>query len=114
MSNKYGIPADIEAEIRKRDKVCVYCGKEMISPKSVGSRMDWATIDHLDYEPPFEYRPEQTKEDFAISCWRCNCILRGNKKLSVWLAEEFNKKDGDINAKTIAPVIKKYLRKHKL
>lgn len=113
MANNYGIPSDIEKEIRKRDTNCVYCGKEMISPKSGGSRMDWATIEHLDHKPPFEYRPGQTKEDFPISCWRCNCILRKDKKLSVWLAEEYNKKDGKISPKTIAPVVKNYLRLYK-
>lgn len=112
MSNKYGIPRDIELEIRNRDKVCVYCKKEMISPKSNGSRMNWATIEHLDNEPPFKYRRGQTKEDFAISCWRCNCVLRGDKKLTVWLAEEYKKQNGEITTDTIAPVIKKYLKKY--
>jgi|SRR3989344_3302223 len=113
MANNYGIPADIEAAIRKRDKVCVYCKKEMVIPKSSGSRMNWATIEHFDNEPPFKYRHGQTEEDFAICCWRCNCILRRDKKLSVWLEEECNKQDGKISVKTIAPVIKKYLRLHK-
>ncbi len=113
MSNQFGIPRDIEVEIRIRDENCVYCDKKMISPKSGGSRMDWATIEHLDNERPFKYRPGQTKDDFAISCWWCNCILRRDKKLSVWLEEECNKQDGKISVKTIAPVIKKYLRLHK-
>lgn len=85
----------------------------MISPKSAGPRTDWATIDHLDHKPPFNYRPGQTKDDFAIACWRCNCILRRDKKLSVWLAEEYNKQNGVISVETIAPVIKEYLKKNK-
>lgn len=110
MANSYGIPAYIEAEIRKRNKRCVYCHKPMIYPWLSSNRKDSATIDHLDHKPPFRYRPGQTKEDFAICCGSCNSS-RGKKKLSVWLDEEFNKKDGKIRAKTIAPVIKKYLDK---
>ena len=111
MANKFRIPTEVEAEIRQRDKVCVYCGKKMISPKSGEPRMDWATIDHLDHEPPFDYRPGQTKDDFAIACWRCNCILRKDKKLSDWLAEEYSKKDGEIRRETTALVVKEYLKR---
>ena len=31
MGNKWNIPAELERQIRARDEVCVYCGREFLS-----------------------------------------------------------------------------------
>jgi hypothetical protein len=105
MANRYGIPKDIESAIRARDVQCVYCRKAMVSTSSA-LRADWATIEHLDHLPPFTYREGQTADDFAIDCWRCNCILRRDKPLWAFVAEQ-----GIADA--VAPVIKTYLNRAK-
>jgi hypothetical protein len=104
MSNRLGIPAHIESEIRARDVRCVYCDKVMV-PTTSPVRADWATIEHLDHLPPFKYRPGQTAADFAIACGSCNSS-RGAKPLSVFVEQR-----GIAN--TVAPVIKAYLSRGK-
>ena len=111
MANNYRIPSSIEKEIRERDVVCVYCGTEMVSFKVGGMSANSATIEHLDHKPPFKYRQGQTADDFAISCRNCNCVLRRDKELSVWLKEE-DAKDGKIKLHTVADVVKKYLQRN--
>ncbi len=94
---KYGIPAEIEAEIRARDVRCVYCGKEMVPPKSdPRRRADWATIEHL-CSGPGAFHPGQTAEDFAICCFSCNSS-RGEKLLPDWVGD-----------RPIAPVVQRFM-----
>ena len=102
MANRYGIPREIEEAIRARDVQCVYCRKAMV-PTTSARRDDWATIEHLDHLPPFRYRKGQTADDFVIACWRCNCVLRRDKPLEEFVAEQGI-------ADTVAPVVKAYLR----
>jgi hypothetical protein len=100
--NRYGIPKEIENEIRVRDVRCVYCRKVMV-PTSSAIRADWATIEHLNHLPPFTYQPHQTADDFAIACGGCNSRRR-DKPLEVFVAEQGI-------ADTAAPVIKAYLKR---
>ena len=64
VSNKYGIPVDVEHRIRARDNSCVYCAKEF----SAGSRRDKATIEHLNEKRPFHWREGLKEEGLAIWC----------------------------------------------
>jgi len=102
MSNKYGIPEDELKVIRARDKTCVYCHKTMIDPGADGWRGDWATIEHLNYLPPWN-----NPATVAICCWSCNAS-RGNKKLLDWFRAPYCM-DKNINKKTVAEPVKKYV-----
>lgn len=103
MSNKYGIPEDELKKIRARDKVCVYCRKAMIDPGTSGWRGDWATIEHLNYLPPWN-----DPTTVVICCWSCNSS-RGNKKLPDWFKASYCMKK-NINEKTVAEPVKRYIR----
>lgn len=63
MSNNYGLPENRLNEIRDRDKTCVYCHKIMNQPSIGGFRGDWATIEHLNYLPPWN-----NPDTVAICC----------------------------------------------
>jgi len=75
-------------------------------PTTTAARAHWATIEHLDHEPPFKYRPGQTAADFAMACGSCNCS-RGTKPLSAFVKERGI-------ADTVAPVIKAYLLREEI
>jgi hypothetical protein len=45
MANNWNIPAELEKEVRERDKVCVYCGNEFLSIKgSSKASANWENI----------------------------------------------------------------------
>ncbi|TSC89382.1 MAG: hypothetical protein G01um10145_539 [Microgenomates group bacterium Gr01-1014_5] len=103
MSNKYGISEKELIKIRERDKTCVYCHKVMIDPRSRGRRIDWATIEHLNFMPPWN-----NASTVAICCWSCNSS-RGSKKLLDWFKGEYCliKK---INEKTVAKPVREFIK----
>lgn len=103
MSNKYGIPLEEEEKIRSRDKTCVYCHKEMMSPNDGGWFGDCATIEHLNYLPPWD-----NPATVAICCGSCNSS-RGKKPLLDWFKTLYCLKK-NINQGTVAkPVLKNIL-----
>jgi len=102
MKNKYGLPEDRLNEIRVRDKVCVYCHKEMIKPGDDGSIKDWATIEHLNHLPPWD-----NPFTVAICCGSCNSS-RGNKKLLDWF-EILYCVERNINYDTVAQPVRDYI-----
>jgi hypothetical protein len=106
MANKYGIRAEVERQIRLRDKVCVYCGKKM----KKGHPKDGPTIEHLNNIPHDYYPSELTEWDVAICCHSCN-TSRGAKHYWDWLKSPYCIKK-NINKKTVADVVKKYMAKY--
>lgn len=100
MSNRWGIPAWLENEIRKRDKVCVYCGVQMIdkSPQG-GSRRIVATWEHIINDATIV-----TRENIARCCAACNSS-KGPKDLGVWLHSNYCKING-ITADAVAKVVR--------
>lgn len=102
MSNKYGLPEDELEKTQMRDKVCVYCHKAMWQPSGNVSRKDWATIEHLNYQPPWN-----NPKTVAICCGSCNSS-RGIKKLKDWFKSDYCVERG-INIKTVAKPVKDYL-----
>lgn len=100
--NKYGIPKKDLKEIRIRDKTCVYCHKRMIYPSASGWRGDWATIEHLNYLPPWN-----NSVTVAICCFSCNAS-RGDKKLMDWFKTRYCIQK-NINEKTVAEPVKKFI-----
>jgi len=83
-------------------KTCVYCHKEVKKPSSDVRRGDWATIEHLNYLPPWN-----NPKTVAICCGSCNSS-RGVKKLKDWFKSPYCV-ERNINIKTVAEPVKKYL-----
>jgi hypothetical protein len=112
MSNIFGISRQDEEELRARDKVCVYCRKEMKSSGEIkataGSRADEATIEHLNFDGPFYIRDGLRKEDVVICCRGCNSS-RGTLKLSDWFKSAYCVRR-NINENIVAEPVKEYLR----
>ena len=99
MSNKYGLNENELEKIRARDKVCVYCRKNIIKPSSGNKRNDGATIEHLNFLPPWN-----NPNTVAICCWSCNSS-RGKKKILDWFKTSYCIKR-NINIETAArPVV---------
>jgi hypothetical protein len=101
-TNRYGLS---EAEldlIRQRDQLCVYCHKTMISSGSDSRRTNWATIEHLNHEPPWD-----NPETVAICCHSCNSS-RGNRLLRDWFEGEYCRTRG-IDRMSVARPVRDYL-----
>ncbi len=120
MTNKFGIPEEVEQEIRTRDRRCVYCYKVMVK-WSIRNTKDDATIEHLREEGPFYWKshpkadPNKVlkKEDLVICCRSCNSS-RGKKSLDEWFNSSYCI-DGKvkISKNTVALPVKNFLRKYK-
>jgi hypothetical protein len=102
MSNQYGLPEKELEKIRIRDKTCVYCHKKMLDTSS-SNRRDWATIEHLNYLPPWN-----NPATVAICCGSCNSS-RGQKKLMDWFKSQYCL-DRNINKKTVAEPVKIFIK----
>src|SRR5216683_855928 len=109
MSNRFGIPPSIEDKLRDRDRRCIYCRKAMKAyPRTHGTPADKATIEHLDHRPPFHWGEGLEKygvEGIALCCGACNSS-RGKKTLAAWFRSPYCLRC-DINAQTVAPVVKR-------
>ncbi|TSC90100.1 MAG: hypothetical protein G01um10145_204 [Microgenomates group bacterium Gr01-1014_5] len=103
MSNKYGISEIELVKIKERDKLCVYCHKVMEDPRSGGLRNDWATIEHMNYLPPWN-----NHNTVAMCCFSCNSS-RGKKKLIDWFKTSYCA-DRNINNETAAQPVKGFIK----
>lgn len=100
MANNWSIPADLEKEVRDRDKVCVYCGAPFLSHKeSVKASASW---EHIVNDASIV-----TRENICLCCRGCNAS-KGQKPLSVWLQSKYCQ-ERDITPETVAPIIKQAL-----
>jgi len=109
MTNKYGIPDEIEQKIKKRDKRCAYCHKIMIYPFVSKKQGDCATIEHLNFNGPFYWKDGLKVEDIVMCCGQCNSS-RGIKKLTDWFESAYCK-EKKINKETVANIVKEYLKR---
>ncbi len=103
--NRWGIPKLLEDEIKARDKSCVYCGVklfEVILPGSSGKAK--ATWEHIINDARIV-----TRDNIAQCCAPCNSS-KGTKLLFDWIESNYCKTRG-INKNTVAPVVKKALRR---
>lgn len=105
MSNNYGILPKVEANIRKKYKKCVYCDtKTKEYPSS-----DKATIEHIYNDEPLI----NEEWNLVMCCHSCNSSKKAKKLLS-WFKSDFckgkNRRNKIINEKSVAKVIKKYIR----
>lgn len=102
MKNNYGLPKTELQKIFERDRVCVYCKKEMLAHIPSNPRNDWYTIEHLNYLPPWN-----NPSTVTICCWSCNSS-RGNKKIRDWFKTSYCL-DKKINEKTVSKFVYRYI-----
>ena len=103
--NRWGIPAWLEAEVRARDKGCVYCGVDMVEKMPRGcSRRIVATWEHIINDASIV-----TRENIARCCAACNSS-KGTKNLSEWIDSKYCESRG-ITENTVADVVKRALRR---
>lgn len=101
MANNWGIPDWLEKEVRNRDKICVYCRVKMENKPKKNNLRRRATFEHIDNNG------EPTAKNIAMCCNSCNAS-KGTKKLANWLQADYCK-EKNINKKTVAPIIKKFI-----
>ncbi len=96
----WNIPDALEAEIRARDKNCVYCGVVLLHKLPRGSpRKALATWEHIINDARIV-----TRENIALCCCSCNSS-KGQKVLVDWLRSNYCAKRG-IQGGSVAKVIK--------
>ena len=104
MKNNYGLnPKDLEL-LREQHQLCVYCKKRMVPTGSRQSRKDWATIEHLNYLPPWN-----NINTVVFCCWSCNSS-RGNKKIRDWFNSDYCKLK-QIRHNNVAEPVRNYINK---
>lgn len=101
--NRWGIPKNLEEEIKARDKSCVYCGVLLEKASRNGSRKHVATWEHIINDAKII-----TRENIAKCCAGCNSS-KGTKLLADWIQSNYCKKKGIIKC-SVADVVKKALR----
>jgi len=107
MSNKFGIPKEVEQRIRARDKKCVYHNRVMIK----GHPKKMPTIEHFREKGPFYWNKGLKEEDLAICCKSCNSSRR-EKSILEWFKGLYCI-DKNINEKTVAKPVKDFLKRNK-
>jgi hypothetical protein len=109
MGNRWHIPKDAELCLRKEFRVCAYCRRRMKSHRgAIGSPRDKATFEHLNRNGPFYWTDGLQMRDVVIVCSQCNSS-RGQKRLSDWFESTYCQAK-QINATTVAPRVREYLR----
>lgn len=99
--NRWGIPNWLEQEVEARDRNCVYCG---IKLKKTGARKNKPSWEHIINDASIV-----TLENIALCCVACNSS-KGAKQLVDWIESDYCKKKG-VNKKTVAPIIRRALKK---
>lgn len=105
MANRYGLDEKEVDKVRLRDKVCIYCHKEMHKPSKEKARIDWATIEHLNHLPPWD-----NHKTIAICCSQCNSS-RGKKTITFWFESAYCT-EREINIKTVAQPVVDYIKQY--
>ena len=100
MANRWGIPKDVEALVKKRDTSCVYCGISFVN--SVFTHKTRPTWEHIANDIKIN-----GPDNIALCCGSCNAS-KGTKNLSDWLNGKYcNTKE--ITKHNVATVVKEYL-----
>lgn len=96
MANRWGIPKDVEEQVKARDKRCVYCGVSFENEaKSRGEKPSWEHIIN-------DIRINGV-DNIALCCVSCNAS-KGAKDLKDWLHTDYCKKK-EITKMTVAQVV---------
>lgn len=97
MSNKWGIPKEVEDAVRQRDSRCVYCGVDFsIKHQSRKTKPSW---EHIVNDIRIN-----SKNNIALCCTSCNAS-KGTNLLKDWLESDYCKRKG-ITAENVAQVVK--------
>lgn len=109
MANRFQIPTEIEARLRRTFKACAYFGRNMKVHSSVaGCRCGKATIEHLNRLGPFYWSQGLKEKHLVIACQQCNAS-RGTLKLREWFKSAYCI-DKKINVRTVASRVKECRR----
>lgn len=100
MANRWGIPKWLEDEVRKRDRVCIYCRR----PFANQPPREAASWEHIVNDASIV-----TRDNIALCCRGCNAS-KGQKALSEWLQGPYCQKHGIAEA-TLAPVAQEALKR---
>ena len=104
-SNVYGIHEDELKKLWLRDKKCVYCCVKLKRyTHGKGNVGDKATIEHIDNIV------RHKGSNLCLCCNACNAS-KGLKRLASWFKSQYCK-DKKIGPKTIAPVVRKWIKAH--
>ncbi|MFB6317858.1 HNH endonuclease signature motif containing protein [Saccharicrinis sp. FJH54] len=100
MSNRWGIPKEVELIVRQRDVECVYCGVKFSNNKMIyKNRPSWEHIIN-------DIRINGI-DNIALCCISCNAS-KGTKSLQEWLKSSYCKRN-NISAQSVADVVRKAL-----
>ncbi|MBL7871104.1 MAG: hypothetical protein JNM78_05800 [Cyclobacteriaceae bacterium] len=102
MSNRWGIPAEVEKVVRQRDTKCVYCGVEFSAEKN--SRRNKSSWEHM----VNDIRLNEV-DNIALCCMSCNAS-KGSKLIKDWLLSSYCIEKG-ITPATVAQVVKNIISK---
>jgi hypothetical protein len=100
MSNRWGIPKEVEMNVLQRDMSCVYCGISFADKD--GNRRTRKTWEHIINDIRIN-----DIENIAVCCGSCNAS-KGNKKLEDWLKSKYCETKR-ITKESISDVVKKHL-----
>lgn len=104
--NNWGIPAEIEKLVLKRDLCCVYCQVNFCNSKpSKENRKFLASWEHVINDVEIT-----TPENIVRCCISCNSS-KGSKHLKDWLDSAYchNK---NINISTVSHIIRQHVQKY--
>ncbi|MBE0478721.1 HNH endonuclease [Candidatus Aerophobetes bacterium] len=96
--NNWNIPSWLEAEVRKRDTHCIYCGVKF----DRNIKKHSATWEHIVNDAKIINR-----ENIALCCCSCNAS-KGAKELSDWITSAYCKRK-NITIENVAPIVKQAL-----
>ncbi|MBR9776509.1 MAG: HNH endonuclease [Cytophagales bacterium] len=101
MSNRWGIPKEVEDFVKQRDKSCVYCGQEFRdNPQSRKHKPSWEHIVN-------DIRIND-KSNISLCCMSCNAS-KGAKLLEDWLNSDYCNRN-EITEDSVAQVVKDALK----
>jgi hypothetical protein len=104
--NMWRIPEPLEKEVRARDRNCVYCGVEFTDLLANDDKKRNATWEHFDND-----RWDDSSImalNVALCCNSCNSS-KGTKQLREWFSSTYCR-ERNINEKTVARVVKRFLK----
>jgi 5-methylcytosine-specific restriction endonuclease McrA len=104
MANRWGIPKEVEEQVKKRDLNCVYCGISF--GKTSYNHKTRPTWEHIINDIQIN-----GSENVALCCGSCNAS-KGRKKLQDWLNSKYCTGKG-ITIKSVAHVVKDFLENNK-
>lgn len=98
--NRWKIPVWLEREVIARDERCVYCGVAFTQSVERKTKASW---EHIVNDERIINR-----ENIALCCMSCNAS-KGAKLLPDWFRSNYCK-SRNINAETVASVVKEAIR----